>query len=50
MPSPKNHKPPSPPEFRQQMVELVKAGLRPSELAKEFGCRQFALARLCARA
>ena len=26
------------PEFRQQMVELVKAGRKPSELAKEFGC------------
>ena len=27
-----------PPEFRQQMVELVKAGRKPSELAREFGC------------
>ena len=26
------------PEFRQQMVELVKAGRRPRALAKEFGC------------
>jgi transposase len=26
------------PEFRQQMVELVKAGRKPSALAKEFGC------------
>ena len=26
------------PEFRQQMVELVRAGRKPSELAKEFGC------------
>ena len=26
------------PEFRQQMVELVQAGRKPGELAKEFGC------------
>lgn len=26
-----------PAEFRQQMVELVRAGRKPSELAKEFG-------------
>jgi transposase len=26
------------PEFRQQMVELVRIGRKPSELAKEFGC------------
>lgn len=26
------------PEFRQQIVELVQAGRKPSELAKEFGC------------
>ena len=26
------------PEFRQQMVELVRAGRKPSELAQEFGC------------
>jgi transposase len=31
---------PYPPEFRQQMVELVAAGRRPSELAKEFGCHE----------
>lgn len=39
---PKNHnpKPPYPTEFRQQMVELVAAGRRPSELAKEFGCHE----------
>lgn len=28
------------PEFRQQMVELVKAGRRISELAREFGCHE----------
>lgn len=26
------------PEFRQQMVELVRAGRKPAELSKEFGC------------
>ena len=26
------------PQFRQQMVELVRSGRKPSELAKEFGC------------
>lgn len=29
---------PYPTEFRQQMVELVKAGRDPNELAHEFGC------------
>ena len=32
---PRSH-PPYPPEFRQQMVELVRAGREPEELAKEF--------------
>ena len=27
---------PDPPEFRQQMVELVKAGRTPEELSREF--------------
>ena len=40
MPRKYNPKPPYPPEFRQQMVELVAAGRRPSELAKEFGCHE----------
>lgn len=35
-----NPKRPYPPEFRQQMVELVHAGRKPSELAKEFGCHE----------
>jgi transposase len=34
----RNPRPAYPPEFRQQMVELVKAGRSPRELAKEFGC------------
>jgi transposase len=40
MPKNYNPKPPYPAEFRQQMVELVAAGRRPSELAKEFGCHE----------
>ena len=27
-----------PPEFRNQMVELLRLGRKPSDLAKEFGC------------
>lgn len=38
MPSNYNPKPPYPPEFHQQIVELFAAGRRSSELAKEFGC------------
>lgn len=34
---PKSHVP-YPTEFRQQMVELVKAGRTPAELAAEFNC------------
>ena len=34
---PKSH-PPYPAEFRQQMVELVRAGRTPAELSREFGC------------
>jgi transposase len=33
-----NPKPPYPVQFREQMVELVRAGRWPSELVKEFGC------------
>ena len=33
-----NPKPPYPAQFREQMVELVRAGRRPGELAQEFGC------------
>lgn len=35
MPTPR---PPYPAPFRQQMVELVQAGRKPTELAREFGC------------
>ena len=31
------------PEFRQQMVELVAAGRKVGELAKEFGCHETSL-------
>ena len=34
---PRSH-PPYPAEFRKQMVELVRAGRTPVELAREFGC------------
>ena len=34
---PRSH-PPYPPEFRRQMVELVRAGRTPGELAREFEC------------
>ena len=34
MPTPK---PPYPAEFRRQMVELVQAGRKPTQLAREFG-------------
>ena len=36
----RNPKSPYSPQFRQQMVELVAAGRKPSELAKEFGCHE----------
>ena len=38
MPKPHVPRPPYPAQFRQQMVELVQAGRKPSELAKEFNC------------
>ncbi len=34
---PQSHAPYAP-EFRQQMIELVRAGRNPEELAREFGC------------
>ena len=34
---PRTHAP-YPPEFRRQIVELVRAGRKPFELAREFGC------------
>lgn len=32
------------PEFRRQMVELVRAGRKPAELSKEFGCTPWSIA------
>jgi transposase len=43
-------KPPYAPEFREQMVELVRAGRKPSELGKEFGCSAQSIANWVARA
>ena len=40
MPRQYNPKPPYPAQFRQQMIELVAAGRKPSELAKESGCHE----------
>jgi transposase len=37
MPHPKA---PYPAQFRQQMIDLVATGRRPSELAREFGCHE----------
>ncbi len=34
---PKSHAPYAP-EFRQQMIELVRAGKNPAQLAREFSC------------
>ena len=31
------HKPPYPAEFRQQIIELARAGRTPAELSREFG-------------
>ena len=31
-------KPPYPAQFREQMIELVRTGRKPGELAREFGC------------
>jgi transposase len=31
-------RPPYPAEFRQQMIELARAGKTPTELSNEFGC------------
>lgn len=50
MPKNYNPKPPYPAAFGQQMVELVAAGRRPSELAKEFGCHESAILTWVARA
>ena len=38
MSKPHAPKPPYPAQFREQMIELVRTGRKPGELAKEFGC------------
>lgn len=38
MSKPHTPKPPYPAQFREQMIELVRTGRKPGELAKEFGC------------
>ena len=38
MPKPHTPKPPYTAQFREQMVDLVQAGRKPNELAREFGC------------
>jgi transposase len=40
MSKPYIRKPPYPAQFREQMIELVRAGRKPGELAKEFGCHE----------
>ncbi len=35
-----NPKAPYPAQFRQQMIDLVAIGRKPSELAREFGCHE----------
>ena len=38
MSKPHTPKPPYSAQFREQMIELVRAGRKPGELAREFGC------------
>ena len=42
-----NYKPAYPPEFRQQMVELVALGKCPRQLSKEFGCHYTSIQTWC---
>jgi transposase len=41
---------PYPAQFRQQMVELVRAGRVPAELAREFGCSANSILGWCRQA
>jgi transposase len=43
-------RPPYPVEFRQQIVELARAGRTPTELSREFGCSAQAVANWVAQA
>lgn len=38
------------PEFRRQLVELVRAGRKVSELSREFGCTSWSISRWVAQA
>ncbi|PTQ79003.1 hypothetical protein C8R28_10592 [Nitrosomonas ureae] len=42
-----NYKPAYPPEFRQQMAELVALGKCPKQLSKEFGCHYTSIQTWC---
>jgi len=42
-----NYEPAYPPEFRQQMVELVALGKSPKQLSKEFGCHYPSIQAWC---
>jgi len=46
MPHPKA---PYPAQFRQQMIDLVATGRRPSELAREFGCHETSILSVSAQ-
>lgn len=43
-------RPPYPAEFRQQMIELVRAGRSPAQLSREFGCTAQTIANWVAQA
>ena len=38
------------PEFRRQMIELVRAGRKASDLSREFGCTSWSIGRWVAQA
>jgi transposase len=44
-----NRKPPYPAEFRQQLIELVRAGKTPTQLSREFGCSSQSIANWVAQ-
>jgi transposase len=43
-------RPPYSPEFRQQIVELVRSGRNPTELSREFGCSATSITNWVAQA
>ena len=46
----RNPKQPYPAQFREQMIELVRTGRKPGELAKEFGCHASSIMNLMRQA